>query len=360
MRAEFDARRLALFIHKCRSVRNTGARGTVAVDFVVPVRETERNPAHHPPVVVEPEVTPDQSGITRQRRLRDGAETERLRGQQKITDIGPAIDRTVNAERLIGVNDGDVRCPEEIEVLERLPGIGRLVAARDAERIVELEADFSPGLQQHPAIFARKRKIAIVRRAGAGRGIDRRAETLLRRTARDHDLPRLAVAPRRRALRRRQDTLDGRARHRLRPKRAAGIAFVQQFLEHADPFFNAVPGTRHLYRCIHAHRPLVGILLNGTSLSTRMSPGRPSTRSAMMLRRISSVPPAMRTDGELSSICWNWPRASSSAAPVKTPAAPSRSIAYIAMSCSIEPVTSLPIEFSGPGRSPLDSAETAR
>jgi len=45
-------------------------------------------------------------------------------------------------------------------------------------------------------------------------------------------------------------------------------------------------------------RPLVGILLNGTSLSTLMSPGRPSTRSAMMLRRISSVPPAMRIDGE--------------------------------------------------------------
>src|SRR5471030_935096 len=30
------------------------------------------------------------------------------------------------------------------------------------------------------------------------------------------------------------------------------------------------------------------------------------------------------------------------------------------MSCSIEPATSLPIEFSGPGRSPLESAEIAR
>src|ERR1700722_7297420 len=163
MRAEFDARRLALFIHKCRSVRNTGARGTVAVDFVVPVRETERNPAHHPPVVVEPEVTPDQSGIMRQRRLRDGAETERLRGQQKITDIGPAIDRTVNAERLIGVNDGDVRRSEEIEILERLPGIGRLVAARDTERIVELKTAFAAAFQIDAAIFARKRKVAIIR-----------------------------------------------------------------------------------------------------------------------------------------------------------------------------------------------------
>src|SRR6266404_198995 len=71
-------------------------------------------------------------------------------------------------------------------------------------------------------------------------------------------------------------------------------------------------------------------------------------------------PPAMRIDGELKIICWNWPRSASSSSPLKTPAAPSRSIAYIAISCSIEPATSLPIEFSGPGRSPFDSAEIAR
>src|SRR4051812_349237 len=75
------------------------------------------------------------------------------------------------------------------------------------------------------------------------------------------------------------------------------------------------------------HRPLVGILLYGTSLSTRMSPGNPSTRSAMMLRKISSVPPAMRIEGEDSSICWNWPCTVSSSAPVRTPAAPWRSMA---------------------------------
>ena len=45
----------------------------------------------------------------------------------------------------------------------------------------------------------------------------------------------------------------------------------------------------------------VGISRNGTSLSTRTSCGRPSTRSAMMLRMISSVPPAMRSAGEYSS-----------------------------------------------------------
>src|SRR6202171_848405 len=150
-------------------------------------------------------------------------------------------------------------------------------------------------------------------------------------------------------------------RHRGGPERAYGVALVQQLFEHANALLGAMPAGRHADRCIrHVHLPLVGILLNGTSLSTRMSPGGPSTRSAMMLRRISSVPPAMRMEGDLSSICWNCPRASSSAAPEKTPAAPSISIAYIAMSCSIDPATSLPIEFSGPGRSPFESAEIAR
>src|SRR6201985_2314230 len=110
---------------------------------------------------------------------------------------------------------------------------------------------------------------------------------------------------------------------------------------------------------IHHPRPLIGILLNGTSLSTRMSPGSPSTRSAMMLRMISSVPPSTRVPGARSSIAWNFP-ASSAPSPLNTPAAPCRSIAYIATSCTIEPATSLPIEFSGPGRSPLESAEIVR
>src|SRR6185437_3443825 len=155
--------------------------------------------------------------------------------------------------------------------------------------------------------------------------------------------------------------LDDPARHLLRQESANGIALVEQFLEHPDAIFGGVARLRRLGGGIlHLHRPRVGILLNGTSLSTRISPGRPSTRSAMMLRRISSVPPAIRIDGELNSICWNWPCTASSSVPVSAPAAPSRSIAHIAMSCSIEPATSLPIEFSGPGRSPRDSAEIAR
>src|SRR6202171_4848681 len=112
--------------------------------------------------------------------------------------------------------------------------------------------------------------------------------------------------------------LDGFARHGLRQEGTNGIALAQQLFEHADAIRGRIARLRRL--CIHVHRPLVGILLNGTSLSTRISPGRPSTRSAMMLRRISSVPPAIRIDGEDNSICWNSPRASSSATPVKTPA----------------------------------------
>lgn len=50
-----------------------------------------------------------------------------------------------------------------------------------------------------------------------------------------------------------------------------------------------------LIRCAVAYlRPLPGNSLNGTVLSTRMSCGKPSTCSETILRKISSVPPAMR------------------------------------------------------------------
>src|SRR6202011_4261664 len=235
------------------------------------------------------------------------------------------------------------------------------------------------------AIFARKRKVAVFRRAGTDRGVNLLAKAFPGFATCDHDLPRLAVAPGRGALRRRQYPFNGGTRYRLGLERAAGIAFAQQFFENLDRreigvvvhYIIASVGTVSRTRCsvLHAapqsrdprfqyiwprissasltrcaasgarYRPLVGILLNGTSLSTRMSPGSPSTRSAMMLRRISSVPPAMRTEGDDISMAWNWPAASVTSGSVSMPLEPCRSIAYIAMSCSIEPATSLPIEF---------------
>src|SRR5262249_46068463 len=151
--------------------------------------------------------------------------------------------------------------------------------------------------------------------------------TLLGRATCDQHLPGLAVAPGRRALRGRQHVLDGLARHLARQKGANGVTFVQELFEHADAIRLIDSNVHSLssLSCPGDQRPLVGILLYGTSLSTRMSPGSPRTRSAMMLRRISSVPPAMRIEGEDSSICWNWPWTVSSASPVSTPAAPCRS-----------------------------------
>src|SRR6266478_6063696 len=110
--------------------------------------------------------------------------------------------------------------------------------------------------------------------------------------------------------------LNGLAGDLLRQEGANGIAFVQQLFEHADAILGRVMRLWRLYGSIHVHRPLVGILLNGTSLSTRMSPGSPSTRSAMMLRRISSVPPATRNDGEPRNIAWNCAAASACAGSV--------------------------------------------
>src|SRR4051794_24125306 len=98
-------------------------------------------------------------------------------------------------------------------------------------------------------------------------------------------------------------------------RRAPGSAFAQ----------SGAP-SRAVRTSLH-DRPLVGILLNGTSLSTLMSPGKPSTRSAMMLRMISSVPPSTRVPGARNSMAWNLPPASASSIPLSTPAAPCKSSA---------------------------------
>src|SRR4051794_35360311 len=149
--------------------------------------------------------------MARQRGLRNCAEPERLRGQHEIADISPAIDRAIDAERLIGVNDRDMRRAEEIVVLQRLPGVARLVPARDAERVVELETAFTAAFEIDADIFARRREIIIVTEAVGGLLVDQLAEALLGLAAGDDDLPGLAVAPGRGALRRGQHMLDRRA-----------------------------------------------------------------------------------------------------------------------------------------------------
>ena len=57
----------------------------------------------------------------------------------------------------------------------------------------------------------------------------------------------------------------------------------------------------------------VGTFLSAVSLSTRMSAGSPSTRSAMMFFRISSGPPPIRRPGEYSSASWKAARMGASA-----------------------------------------------
>src|SRR6202790_4536506 len=98
------------------------------------------------------------AGVKRQRRLRHRGDAQYLRGQHEARDIAAAIDRAVDAERLVGMNDGDVRRAEEIEIFQGLPGVGRLVASGNAERIVKLKAAFAAALQIQATIFSRKRK----------------------------------------------------------------------------------------------------------------------------------------------------------------------------------------------------------
>src|SRR5205814_10663248 len=155
-------------------------------------------------------------------------------GQHEARDIAAAIDRARNAERFVGMNNGDMRRTEEVEILQRLPGGTRLVTSDYAERVVELEAAFAATLEINAAIFARERKVSAIWFAAGGRAIDRIAELLGGRARGNRQLPRLAVAPRCGLLRGRQDAFDGQARHRLGPECAAGKSFAQQFFQHVD------------------------------------------------------------------------------------------------------------------------------
>src|SRR5712675_1138946 len=111
---------------------------------------------------------------------------------------------------------------------QRLRRIARFVTPGNAERVVKLKAALAAALEIDPAIFARERKVAGIRLAAGGGAIDRIAKSLGRSTRGDRELPGLAVAPRRGFLRSRQYALDGQARYRIGPERAAGIARCQQ------------------------------------------------------------------------------------------------------------------------------------
>src|SRR5205823_3536562 len=105
-----------------------------------------------------------QFGMKRQRRLRDRGHAHCLRGQHEARDIAAAIDRPVNAKRFVGMNNGDMRRTEEVEILQRLPGVTHLVTSDYAERVVELEA-----------ACAAVRMRSMVKR-GTGSGLNARQE----------------------------------------------------------------------------------------------------------------------------------------------------------------------------------------
>src|SRR5262245_66689768 len=121
-----------------------------------------------------------------------------------------------------------MRRPEEVVVLQRLFRIRRLVAARDTERVVELEAAFAAALQIDAEIFPRRRKVVAFLGTGSGRRIDGFTKTFLGLAAGDDDLPGLAVAPGRRALRDAEEMFNRCSRHGLRQKGAHRIALVQE------------------------------------------------------------------------------------------------------------------------------------
>src|SRR3954447_15181498 len=214
-------------VHEGHGLGHARTRRAVAVDLVGMVRIAEGDTADDAAVSRQIEMAADQAGVARERRLRNRAEPERLRGQHEVRDIGAAIDRTVDAERLVGVDDGHMRRAEEIVVLQRLLGIGHLVSARDAERVVELKTALATAIEIGAEIFARRREIIVAPETARSLLVDQLAETLLGLAAGDDDLPGLAVAPGRRALRGRQQMFDRRAIDLLGQEGSYRVALVE-------------------------------------------------------------------------------------------------------------------------------------
>ncbi len=80
----------------------------------------------------------------------------------------------------------------------------------------------------------------------------------------------------------------------------------------------------------------------------------------MMFFKISSVPAAIREPGVDSTESWNAARIGTRSGSLTIPPMSMRSMAKAAMSCAWAAATSLPIEFSGPGVSPRESAVITR
>jgi hypothetical protein len=141
------------------------------------VREAERNSAHELSVVAKIDVLPNRRRLKSERCLRDGGYPQRLGGIHEVADVSAAVHRTVNAQRFVGSDDCHVRRTEEPEILEHLPAIRHLVSALDAERVVELEAALLASLVVDTPVFAGKREVRAVRRAGARRVDERTAQS---------------------------------------------------------------------------------------------------------------------------------------------------------------------------------------
>jgi len=195
------------------------------------VREAERNSAYELSVVAKIEVLPDRRRLGSECRLRDCVYPQRPGSVHEVADVSTAVHRTVNAQRFVRRDDCHMWRTEEPEVLEHLPAIRRLVSALDAECVVELEAALLPPLVVDTPVFAGKREVGAVRRAGASRVRERAAQPFGAVPDGHDDLPWLTVAPRRGPLGRRQNALDRFLRNGLRLERPTREARLQKRFE---------------------------------------------------------------------------------------------------------------------------------
>src|SRR3546814_7702214 len=137
---------------------------------------------------------PHEGRVAGQGSLRDRRHPERLRRQHESGDIAAAIHGTVDVERLVRGDDGDMRRSEEAEVLQRLPFGALVITFQDAELAIQRKSALAPPQGVYAAVFPRPRQVRFVVGAALRVGVHRLAKALGTRAAGYRDLPRLAGA----------------------------------------------------------------------------------------------------------------------------------------------------------------------
>jgi hypothetical protein len=116
--------------------------------------------------------------IQAQRRLRYAGDPVGGRRQHDRGDVPAAVHRATGAQRIVDMDDRYMRGAEEPEVLPHLLPLTLMIAAIDAQRVVELKTALPPAVPMHPAVLPGPRDVRSLRIALARLGAQRAAQPI--------------------------------------------------------------------------------------------------------------------------------------------------------------------------------------